>query len=81
MRQIGIALQNFHNNHNHFPPSGQLPGQPIDIKYPVVGGWSFLVMILPYMDRKALYETLQIRRRSNQSPQRVSRRSTMSTTP
>ena len=48
MKQIGLALQAFHNSNNHFPGSGQLDVlTESSVGKHTVGGWSFLVMILP----------------------------------
>ena len=61
MKQIGLALQSFNDSNNRFPAAGQFVSQPGNKNPPpIIGGWSFLVMILPYMDMKALYDTLQI---------------------
>ncbi len=57
LKQIGLALQNFNSTQNHFPGSGQLTGSS---KSPTVGGWSFLVMILPYIEMQSMYATLDI---------------------
>jgi prepilin-type N-terminal cleavage/methylation domain-containing protein/prepilin-type processing-associated H-X9-DG protein len=57
MKQIGLALHNFNSTQNHFPGSGQLTGSS---KSPTVGGWSFLVMILPYLEMQSMYATLDI---------------------
>ena len=58
MKQIGLALSNFHNSNNRFPGSGEL-----DVTTPATGsthtvsGWSFLVKILPYIDIGSMYST------------------------
>ncbi len=57
LRQIGLGAHNFNSTMNCFPGSGQLSGPS---KSPTVGGWSFLVMISPYLELSALYNTLQI---------------------
>ena len=41
---VGLALHNYQGAHRHFPGSGRLTGSS---KSQTVGGWSFLVMILP----------------------------------
>jgi type II secretory pathway pseudopilin PulG len=58
VKEIGLAFANYASTHNsNFPPSASLasngPGKPA-----TVCGWSFLVMLLPYMERDALYKTL-----------------------
>ena len=58
MKTIGIALHNFHSTQQHFPGSGQVTstgGGPV-----TVGGWSFLVMLWPYIEQGQSYQTLQI---------------------
>ena len=57
LRQIGLAAHNFHSVQGRFPGAGQLTGPG---KSQTVGGWSFLVMILPYIEGSTLYNTLQI---------------------
>ncbi len=59
MKQIGIALHNFHSTQNHFPGSGQITTSSGG-GTSTVGGWSFLVMLLPYIEMGNLYNTLQI---------------------
>ena len=45
MKQIGLALHNYHGPHRTFPPGGM-----------VSNGLSYIVMLLPYMEQKALYD-------------------------
>ena len=57
VRQIGLGLQSYESSNRVFPPSASVtndgPGKPA-----TVGGWSFLVRILPFMDYDQLYKTL-----------------------
>jgi hypothetical protein len=57
VRQIGLGLQSYESSNRIFPPSASVtsngPGRPA-----TVGGWSFLVRILPFMDCDQLYKTL-----------------------
>lgn len=55
LRQIGIALQNYHSAHDCFPP-GCMRGadNPIDIQ-----GWGWATFLLPYLEETALYNSLQ----------------------
>ena len=55
-KQIGLAMHNFLSTFNHFPPSASLVKAPDGKK--TVGGWSFLVKLLPYLEYDALYQTL-----------------------
>ena len=57
LKQIGLAAHNFHSVQGRFPGAGQLTGPG---KSQTVGGWSFLVMILPYIEMGNLYNTLPI---------------------
>jgi len=45
IKQIGVALHVYHGPHNTFPPGGLS-----------CNGLGFLVMLLPYMEQKPLYE-------------------------
>ena len=60
--QIGLALHNYHSTYNTFPGSGQLVAGSgsAGSSSKVVGGWSFLVMVLPYLELNNLYSPLQI---------------------
>src|SRR5687767_9201610 len=59
LKQIGIAFQNHHDSHKHFPTGGwgwEWVGDPdrgFDDNQP--GGWVF--NILPFMEQSALWET------------------------
>ena len=58
MKTIGIAMHNFHSTQQHFPGSGQVTSTGGGAV--TVGGWSFLVMLWPYIEQGQLYHTLQI---------------------
>ncbi len=58
MKTIGIAMHNFHSTQQHFPGSGQVTSTGGGAV--TVGGWSFLVMLWPYIEQGQLYQTLQI---------------------
>ncbi len=45
LKQIGLALHNYHGPHRTFPPGGLS-----------CNGMSFIVMILPFLEHKALYD-------------------------
>jgi type II secretory pathway pseudopilin PulG len=49
LKQIGLALQNYHDDHHSLPPAyiADSNGKPIH---------SWRVLILPYLERKALYD-------------------------
>jgi len=53
-RQIGLAFANYSSTFNNtFPPAAQLIGAT-----KIVGGYSFLVKLLPFMEYDSLYKTL-----------------------
>ena len=61
LRQIALAANNFHGDHDRFPP-GQCGG-----KYgfgPDSRGWSWLARILPYLEYKNLFEDGDVPRRT-----------------
>ena len=51
LKQLGLALHNYHDTHNFFPP-GNVASQ--------VGGWgpSWWIFILPYIDQAPVYSSL-----------------------
>lgn len=59
LKQIGVAMHNFHSTHNRFPA-----GQPEKVcsTYPHVGAflyrWSSLAMITPYMEKADIFDAL-----------------------
>lgn len=65
LKQIGIALHNYHDTHGVFP-YGSSPGYPTpdtSVSTPVAGqtprmGFNWRVFILPYMDQAPLYNSL-----------------------
>lgn len=46
LKQLGIALHNYHDSHTTFPPGGMSTGN----------GLSWIVMILPFLDQAPLYD-------------------------
>jgi len=55
LKQIGLALHNYHDNFSCFPP-GQIRGAQGGIEYGNAFAWG--AMILPYMDQAPLYNRL-----------------------
>lgn len=54
LKQIGLALHNYHDVHNVFPPGDSLSSRdPVD-----ESAWAWSVMILPQMDQSPLYNQL-----------------------
>lgn len=57
LRQIGLALQNYHSSFNIFPP-GYVSGAP----YPATtNGWGWCAMLLPHLDQTNLYDTIDFK--------------------
>ena len=61
LKQIGLALHNFHDSHKEFPvgsPSKTCPG------YEQIPGWQYrwgpLAMLTPYMEQFNVYESLNL---------------------
>lgn len=56
LKQIGVALHNYHTSHNVFPP-GYISGAT----YPATtNGWSWCTMLLPSLDQAPLYNTINL---------------------
>ncbi len=61
LKQIGLALQNYHSSLNVFPPayvSKIVPISPATLNTSEVGMWAWGTLVLPYMDQAALYAKL-----------------------
>jgi prepilin-type N-terminal cleavage/methylation domain-containing protein len=56
MKQIGLALHNYHDSYKSFPPSGVLYGDPQNNPHQVPYHHSWLVMILPFLEQQPLYD-------------------------
>jgi prepilin-type N-terminal cleavage/methylation domain-containing protein/prepilin-type processing-associated H-X9-DG protein len=52
LRQIGLALQNYHSQYRHFPPAAPLLAKEMD---PSIG-WR--VLILPFLEETAIYQEI-----------------------
>lgn len=58
LKQIGLAFHTFHDARKRFPSAGTLFSTGTTAE---VGGWSFLVRLLPNMEQVAIYDTLDIK--------------------
>jgi prepilin-type N-terminal cleavage/methylation domain-containing protein/prepilin-type processing-associated H-X9-DG protein len=67
LKQLGLALQNYHASHLVLPDLQRWNGGFVDRGYwnPVNGGYSVQVFVLPYMDRAALYNAINFDHRAN----------------
>jgi type II secretory pathway pseudopilin PulG len=57
MRNIGVAFKKYYDANKHLPGSAELINSDSNKK---VGGWSFLVRILPMIDQDKLYNSLSL---------------------
>ncbi len=58
LKQIGLALHNYHESLLVFPP-GYMAGRPlVDAETDTAPGWSWASMILPQLDQAPLYSSL-----------------------
>ena len=57
-KQIALAMHNYLSTFNAFPPSATLKKDPADGKKAIVGGYSFLAKLLPYLEYNSVYQTL-----------------------
>src|SRR5262245_21034980 len=56
LRQIAVALHNYHDTCGAFPPSSVVAGNGLD-----TGWWSWIARVLPDLDQQPLYEQLDLR--------------------
>jgi prepilin-type N-terminal cleavage/methylation domain-containing protein/prepilin-type processing-associated H-X9-DG protein len=61
LRQIGIALHNYHQTHGHFPPEGARTWtNSWDNYLRYESSWSAKVRLLPYLDRADIYNAANL---------------------
>ena len=65
LKQIGLAMHNYHDSHRVFPP-GYVDQR--DVIVDNEGHWSWSVMLMPYMDQAAIYNEFNV---GNQTPSDV----------
>ncbi len=54
LRQLGLALHNYHDSHLYFPAGSYIMG-PV---YPMQSGWGWGAMILPGIDQSPIYSSI-----------------------
>lgn len=57
LKQLGLALHNYHDTYNGFPPGYVDSGILVN---PNEGHWSWTAMIFPYMDQAPLFQLLNV---------------------
>lgn len=57
LKEIGLALHNYHDVHICFPPGYVDSGAQVNVNQ---GHWSWTVMIFPYLDQGPLFEQLDV---------------------
>ncbi len=61
LKQIGLALHNYHDTHRKFPPSGICYGDPGVVPHQLPYHHTWLIGILPFMEEQALYDRIEKR--------------------
>src|SRR5258708_16538953 len=69
LRQMGVALHNYHGDHGSFPPgfisklsnpAWSFPAGNCNAEAPDLGpGWSFFALLLPYIEQDNLYKNIR----------------------
>lgn len=60
LKQIGVALHNYHQSQNVFPPGYVAYSAFIDGAADTAPGWSWAAMLLPQFDQATLYNSINI---------------------
>ena len=58
LKQIGVALHNYHDAHKFFPPGYSASGPYIDGATDTTPGWGWAAFILPYLEQNNLFDQL-----------------------
>jgi prepilin-type N-terminal cleavage/methylation domain-containing protein/prepilin-type processing-associated H-X9-DG protein len=64
LKQLGLALHNYHSSTNYFPSSAKAPTNPNPPMNPpsgqyfIGGSWSALALLNPYLEQTAIYNLL-----------------------
>ena len=60
LKQMGIALHNYHDSLSVFPPGYIAASKFIDGETDVAPGWSWAAMMLPQLDQAPLYASINV---------------------
>jgi prepilin-type N-terminal cleavage/methylation domain-containing protein/prepilin-type processing-associated H-X9-DG protein len=55
LKQIGLALHNYHGTHKHFPPGYTAAGPYVDGASDTAPGWGWAAFLLPELEQQNLY--------------------------
>lgn len=58
LKQIGLALHNYHSTHQSFPMGGSYNPYNVPATYDDWSCWSAQTLLLPYLEQKPLYDTI-----------------------
>ncbi len=58
LKQIGLALQNYHQTHGSFPPAYFWKEPPINLPWFTEPGWGWGAFLLPYLEHGPLYQQI-----------------------
>jgi len=56
LKQLGLAMHNYHDTHKCFPPGMML----IDDQGTIAGGWAWGVFLMPFIEQSPLQDTLSV---------------------
>jgi prepilin-type N-terminal cleavage/methylation domain-containing protein len=67
LKQIGLALHNYHDAMNRFPPGAMWDPDPswVTSGYPEAERGSVLLRLLPYLEQQTIYQGIDFRRNTN----------------
>jgi prepilin-type N-terminal cleavage/methylation domain-containing protein len=59
LKQLGLALKNFESSMHHYPPSSLYARTDLSSTQ-AYESWSWLALLLPYLDAQVMYSSLQV---------------------
>jgi prepilin-type N-terminal cleavage/methylation domain-containing protein/prepilin-type processing-associated H-X9-DG protein len=68
LKQIGLALHLYHDNHGTLPPGYSAAGPYVDGATDTTPGWGWATYILPYVEQGNLYNQFDLRQPVQQFP-------------